>query len=90
MDSNQSVVNILKILFWNVNGLKQNETELLHLLLEKQIGIALITETHCKPNTKLYFPGFKIYRADHPDGTAHAGSVIIISSKIQHHLTSCN
>jgi len=89
MDSNHSDINILKILLWNANGLKQNETELLHLLLENQIGIALITETHCKPASKLYFPGFKIYRADHPDGTAHAGSAVIISSKIKHHLISC-
>ena len=49
---------MLKILLWNANGLKQNETELLHLLQENQIGIALITETRCKPNSKLYFPGF--------------------------------
>jgi len=73
-------------LLWNANGLKQHETELLHLLLEKQIDIALITEIHCKPNTKLFFPGFKIYRTDHSDKTAHAGTAIIISSKIQHQL----
>ena len=88
MDINQSDASKLKIILWNANGLKQNETELLNLLLEKQIDIALITETHCKPNIKLYFPGFQIYRADHPDGTAHAGSAIIISSKIQHQLIS--
>lgn len=89
MDSNHSDITIQKILLWNTNGLKQNETKLLHLLLEYQISIALITETHCKTISKLYIPGFKIYRADHPDGTDHVGSAVNISSKIQHHLISC-
>lgn len=86
MSTKKPNLNILKSLLWNANGLKQHETELLHLLLEKQIDIALITETHCKPNTKFFFPGFKIFRTDHPDKTAHAGTAIIISSKIQHQL----
>jgi exonuclease III len=79
-------LNILKTLLWNANGLKQHATELPHLLLEIQIDITLITETHCKPNTKLFFPGFKIFRTDHPDKTAHTESAIIISFKIQHQL----
>jgi len=86
MTNNQPNLNTLKTLLWNANGLKQHESELLNLLSEKQIDIALITETHCKPNSKLFFPGFKIFRANHPDKTAHAGSANIISSKIQHHL----
>lgn len=86
MSNNNPNLNMLKTLLWNANGLKQHESELLHLLLEKQIDIALITETHCKPNIKLYFPGFNIFRTNHPDKTAHAGSAIIISSKIQHQL----
>lgn len=90
MVSNQPNINVLKILLWNANGLKQHDSELLNLLSEKQIDLALISETHCKPNTKLFFPGFKVYRADHPDNTAHAGSAIIISSKIQHQLLPIN
>jgi exonuclease III len=86
MSTKKPNLNILKSLLWNANGLKQHETELLHLLLEKQIDIALITETHCKPNTKLFFPGFKFFRTDHPDKTVQAGTAIIISSKIQHQL----
>lgn len=62
MSNNNPNLNMLKTLLWNANGLKQHESELLHLLLEKQIDIALITETHCKPNTKLYFPGFKVLK----------------------------
>jgi len=31
-----------------------------------------------------------VYRTDHPDKTGQAGSAIIISSKIKHHLLSAN
>jgi len=86
MSTKKSNLNILKSLLWNANGLKQYETALLNLLLEKQIDIALITETHSKPNTKLFFPGFKIFRTDHLDKTADAGTAIKIFSKIQHQL----
>jgi hypothetical protein len=66
-----------------LKGLKQHELELLYLFIEKQIDIALISETHCIKNFKHFFPGYNIYRSDHPDGTAHDGSAIIISTKIK-------
>lgn len=86
MVSNQFNSNVLKLLLWNANGIKQNEAKFLNLLQEKQIALALISETHCNTCTKLFFPGYIIYRTDDPDKTAHAGSAIIISSKIKHHL----
>jgi len=75
-------VNSLNIFLWNANGLKSHESELLHLFIEKNIDIGLITETHCTPTSKNFFPGYNVYRVDHPDGTAHGGSAIIISIKI--------
>lgn len=66
---------VLKLLLWNANGLKQHESEFLNVLLEKQIDLALISETHCKSNTELFFLGFKVYRTDHSDNNAHAGSL---------------
>jgi hypothetical protein len=38
MPTKKPNLNILKTLLWSENGLKQHETELLHLLLEKQIA----------------------------------------------------
>jgi exonuclease III len=90
MVSHQFNSNVIKVLLWNANSIKQNEAEFLNLLQEKQIDLALISETHCKPCTKLFFPGYMAYRTDHPDKTAHAGSAIIISSKIKHHLLLAN
>lgn len=81
MLNKQANVNSFKIFLWNANGLKLHEPELLNLFTEKHIDIALISETHCTPNTKNFFPGYNIYRTDHPDGSIHGGLAIIISNK---------
>lgn len=81
MLNKQANVSSFKIFLWNVNGLKLHEPELLNLFTEKHIDIALISETHCTPNTKNFFPGYNIYRTDHPDGSIHGGLAIIISNK---------
>jgi len=83
MINRQTNTNSLNIFLWNANGLKRHEPELLNLFIEKQIDIALISETHCTTNSKHFFPGYNIYRSDHPDGTAHGGSAIVISTKIK-------
>lgn len=86
MINNQTNLNILKILLWSANSLKQHKPELMNLLLKQQINISLVTETHRKQNTKLFFSGFKMYRTNHSNKTVHAKMVIIIFSKIQQQL----
>lgn len=76
MMSNHINIKFLKILLWNSNGLKQNEPELLDLLIHKKIDIALIMETHHIAKTKNFFPGYSVYRTDQPDGTAYALSLL--------------
>ncbi|VVC42317.1 Endonuclease/exonuclease/phosphatase [Cinara cedri] len=83
MTNRQTIINSLNLFLRNINGLKRYKPELLNLFIEKHIDITLISETHCTPISKNFFPGYKIYRTNHPDGTAHGGSAIIISSKIQ-------
>lgn len=51
---------------------------------EKRTDIALITETHLTPHSKFYIPGYKIYRTDHPDKTAHGGTAILIKQSLKH------
>jgi len=82
MSTNLPNTKSLKIILWNANGLKQNEPDLPHLLIQSKIDIALITETHYTPSTNHFV--FQVYRADHPDGTTHAGSAILVSNQIQH------
>jgi hypothetical protein len=75
----------LSILLWNANGLIHNKNELQHLLYDKKINIALITETHLTPTKHFNIPGYTTHRTDHPDGTAHAGTAILTSTTILHY-----
>jgi hypothetical protein len=76
----------LKIVLWNANGLAQHTEEVKHNIQTQQVDIMLISETHF--TTKSYFkiPNYTIYDTQHPDGTAHGGTAIIIISGIKHHL----
>lgn len=78
MTLNQVTVGSMSVILWNANGLNQHRTELDIYLHEKRIDIALITETHLTPQSKFYIHGYKIYRTDHPDGTSHGGTAILI------------
>jgi hypothetical protein len=48
----------LSILLWNANGITHNKNELQHLLFDKKINIALITETHLTPKKHFNIPGY--------------------------------
>lgn len=77
-------VGSLSVLLCNINGIQQRKTELDVLLHDKRIDIALISETHLTANSKLYIPDYTIHRSDHPDGTAHGGTAILIKSTLKH------
>ena len=74
----------IRILFWNANGLTQHYLELKQFLIDKQIDIALIAETHFTNKSHLVFPGYKMHVTNHPDGKGHGGSAIIIKTTIRH------
>uniref|UniRef100_A0A224X7Z3 Putative reverse transcriptase n=1 Tax=Panstrongylus lignarius TaxID=156445 RepID=A0A224X7Z3_9HEMI len=80
----------LTILLWNANGLTNHRQELNILLHERRIDIALITETHFTERTRFYINDYKTYRTDHPDGTAHGGSAILIKNSLTHFLIPSN
>lgn len=50
----------LTILLWNANGILQHLNELQIVLNEKNIEIALITETHLKKSSILKIFGYEI------------------------------
>ncbi|VVC34843.1 Endonuclease/exonuclease/phosphatase,Reverse transcriptase domain [Cinara cedri] len=60
----------------------KHKDELLALLQNNRIDIALISETHFINSTHFYLPGFQIFKTNHPDGTAHAGAAIIVKSSL--------
>jgi exonuclease III len=82
MSINSNATHPLSIILWNANGLKKHANELYYILHNKNIDLALISETHLTKNTNFKINGYKIIRADHPDGTAHAGAAILIKSSI--------
>jgi len=76
----------LKILLWNANGLSKHKNELQTVLNDLKIDIALITETHFTEKIKFSIFNYTLYKTNHPDGTAHAGSCILVSNSIQHNI----
>lgn len=74
----------LTILLWNANGILNNTNELQFVLKEENVDIALITESHLTTHSKFKMFGYDCLQAIHPDNTAHAGTAILISTKIPH------
>lgn len=75
----------LNMVIWNANGLAQNQMELEVFLNQHDIDVMLISETHFTSRSFMKIPKYIIYATNHPDGTVHGGTAIIIKSKIKHH-----
>lgn len=76
----------LRIATWNINGLLNNKTEVNTFLKFQHIDVLLISESHMTDNKSFNVAGYSTYSTCHPDGTAHAGTSILIRSNIKHHL----
>jgi hypothetical protein len=50
-----------------------------------KIDILLISETHFTLKTHFTIPTYQIYHTNHPDGSAHGGTAVLIKSTINHH-----
>lgn len=79
------MANSLRIAEWNANGIIQKKTEIEMFLKLHNIDILLVSESHFTDRSFIKIPHYNIYHAQHPDGTAHGGSAIIIRSSIVHH-----
>jgi hypothetical protein len=49
------------------------------------IDTLLVAETHFANRKYLNIPHYSVYHTEHPDGTAHGGTAVIIRSSIVHH-----
>jgi hypothetical protein len=76
---------LLKITIWNANGLCQHAQEIRYFLQNNNVDILLISETHFTQKSYVKIPKYKVYHTNHPDGTAHGGTAIIIKTNIKHH-----
>jgi hypothetical protein len=75
----------LNIVLWNANGLAQHTAEVKNYILNQQVDIMLISETHFTARN-YQLPNYATYDTQHPDGTAHSGTEILIKHGIKHHL----
>lgn len=71
-----------RIAIWNANGLKNHINELEHFLLNNNIDILLISESHCDDRSFLRIRGYDIIYANHPNNVAYGGAAIIIKKGI--------
>ena len=84
VNNHHIILHQISILLWNANGLLQQINELKAFITENKLDIILVSEAHLTPHSTIRIPGYSIYHCDHPDGTAHTGSAIIIKSSISH------
>lgn len=75
----------INIAIWNANGLAQRILELKYFLIEKDIDVMLISETHFTQKNYIKIPNYTVYNTNHPDQKAHGGTAIIIKTKIKHY-----
>jgi len=71
----------LKIIAWNANDLAQHMNEVKIFIFNNQTDIMLISETHFTKNIISKYR-FTQYTIQHPNGTAHSGTAIIIKNNI--------
>lgn len=77
---------LLKIGVWNTNGLSKHSLELKHFLLEHDIDVMLVSETHFTTKNNLRIHKYNAYHTMHPDSTAHGGSAVLIKNNIRHYV----
>jgi exonuclease III len=80
------MTQILKIVAWNANGLCQHAQEIKLLIRTFNLDILLVSETHFTNTSYIIIPNCNIYYTNHPDETAHGGTVVIIRQNIKHHV----
>lgn len=73
----------LNILCWNAQSIFNKQIEFFEYLIEKNIHIAILTETWLKSHKAFYHPKFVCIRADRND-EEHGGTAIVILRCIKH------
>jgi len=75
----------LRIAQWNANGLQQHKDEVKIFLNQNQIDILLLSEMHFTSKNHFTVPGYDLCYTNHPDGTAHVGTAILIKTTIAYY-----
>lgn len=79
------MINTIKIMAWNCNGLQKHHHELQVVLDIENVDVCLISETHFTKHSHIKFKGYTVYHALHPANKGRGGSAVIIKDKIKHY-----
>ena len=75
----------MRIAQWNANGLQQHKEEVKLFLNQNLIDILLLSETHFTSKNHFTIPGYDLCCTNHPDGTAHGGTAILLKNTIAYY-----
>jgi exonuclease III len=79
------MAEFLRIALWKANDLAQHKDEIPPFLQQNMIDILLIRETHFTRKSYFKTPQYNICYTNHPDGSAHAGTAVIVKQTISHY-----
>ena len=75
----------LRIMTWNAHGLLQHKENLIVTLVDQNIDLCLISETHFTTESYIKLRRFEVYHTMHPNNCARGGSTVNIKKEISHH-----
>lgn len=82
----QMTENPIRIVMWNTNGLTADRIrELFIFLCEKEIDIALISETHSTKDSFFQMRKFSAYWTNHSSGRERSGTELFVNKKVRHY-----
>lgn len=85
MDRSNKTLVQLKLLNWNANGIKMQQTVFTSFLVRHSIDIACVSETHLTHFDKIKIVGYNTYRTDREARFASGGVAIFVKRNIIHH-----
>lgn len=68
----------LRIVTWNARSISAKKIPLADFLIRQKINLALITETHLRPEVNFSMPNFHFLRLDRRNAGNRGGGVAII------------
>lgn len=81
--------SLLRIVAWNARSVLQRRNELLFFLRDKNVDVALISETHLQPRHQFKVPGYAVYRTDRPPrgrGNPGGGTMVMVNRRLVHRI----
>jgi hypothetical protein len=68
---------------WNANGLQSQKEEIKLFFNQNFTDILLLSSIHFTNKNYFSMPRYKLYYTNHPDGTAHGSTAILIKETIE-------